>query len=585
MWDHVTLAYTNPYNIIGPLSLSQTNPNNDIVRFIIYVSIPSLLLFITYVLFARKLILWKTNIKERKGEKETIPCLSPLVIALCILISLTTPTHHASGPFDSYHEGESIGLATSYMAGKVPYKDYVFSHGVFLDPLRSVIAYKLFGKSIGASRAMMSIVKIVCYILFGILLLTIYGGNATWSLITLLLLFGLLPKQSFILLPREFITFSFLILLSYLGNLKKNSYSLLKISVISFLLAFIPIFSFAISVDRAFYITALYCLLLPVLPLIYFRKQQCRTRYILFSILGLAAGILSLWLLLKGGFAEFLAFVFIYIPQTKELSDGLIFTVSEYRPLAIITVISAMGFWLLSRLLMTFSDKKRYTLLFAVFIKKYFSPIFIFLIAVFCFRSALGRSDVEHIQYSSLLPIFGLLFILIHYYFRNRINRRLFERISTTIVITCCLYSLFLVTKIINNDSLTENFPIAARDSRFIPVEYKETISYLKQNLGEHEMFITLTSEASWYYFLNQPCPTRFPITHFASSQFFQNEVIETLRQKNIRFILYKNSYWANAIDNISNEQRLPLLYSYIHSAYSPHITIDENEIWQKNMR
>lgn len=358
VWDHVTLAYTNPYNIIGPLSLTQTNPNNDIVRFILYVSIPSLLLFITYVLFARKLIFWKTNVKERKGEKETIPGLCLLVIALCILISLTTPTHHASGPFDSYHEGESIGLATSYLADQVPYKDYVFSHGVFLDPLRSVLAYKLFGKSIGASRAMMSIVKILCYILFGILLLNIYSRNATWSLITLLLLFCLLPRQSFILLPREFITFSFLLLLSYLGNLKKSSYSLLRISVISFLLAFIPIFSFGISVDRAFYITALYCFLLPVLPVIYFRKQRYRSRYIIFSILGLATGILLLRLLLKGGFAEFLSFVFIYIPQTKELSDGLTFSVSDYGHLAIITIISAMGFWLLTRLFLTFSNKK-----------------------------------------------------------------------------------------------------------------------------------------------------------------------------------------------------------------------------------
>lgn len=224
-------------------------------------------------------------------------------------------------------------------------------------------------------------------------------------------------------------------------------------------------------------------------------------------------------------------------------------------------------------------------MLFIVFLKKYFSPIFIFLIAVFCFRSALGRSDDEHIQYSSLLPIFGFLFILIHYYLRNRINRRLFKRISATVVIISCLYSLFLVTRIINNNSLADNFPLATQDSHFIPAEYKETISYLKQNLGEHERFITLTSEASWYYFLNQPCPTRFPIVHFASSQFFQNEVIDTLRQKNIRFILYKNSYWANSIDNITNEQRLPLLYDYIHYAYSPHVTIDGNEIWQRNKR
>ena len=131
---------------------------------------------------------------------------------------------------------------------------------------------------------------------------------------------------------------------------------------------------------------------------------------------------------------------------------------------------------------------------------------------------------------------------------------------------------------------LTDNFPIHAEDSTFISTEYKEVISFLTTNLGENEKFLTLTNEASWYYFIDQASPTRFPLVWFALSHTNQYAFIKSIKQQNIRFILYKNKHWANDIDGISNKERLPLLFDYVSQNYHPKVNINGNEIWEKNI-
>lgn len=582
LWDKISLPFSNPYGIVGPLSLERSNPNNDLVRFVLFVSMSSLLLFVTYLLVAKKFLFLKNSRKEKKIKK--VKGFPFLIIVFSILLSLTTPTHHASGEFDSYHEGESIGLAVSYVAGKIPYKEISFSHGVFLDPLRSVFAMKIFGKSIGATRAMMSIVKIISFVLLGLLIFRIYQGNITWSLLTLILIFVILPSDTFTVLPREFITFSYLLLLIFLGNTTKKDLSMRSTACIGFFLAYIPILSFFITVDRAFYLTALYVLLLPIIFIIHFRKKPRRALFVLFSILGLLAGFISLIILMKGGFADFISFVFHYIPRTKELSDGIPFSLLSMYHLTAVLLICSIGYWISTRMVIMFSSGKNYKLVFLVFTKKYFSIILLFLIAVFCFRSALGRSDDEHIRNNLLFPILGFTYIIVWYYLRNYLNKRAFKYLSVIVTTVACGYILILSAKIYSNNSIIENFPIYTNDNHYTPSEYKKTISYLRQNLQESELVITLTSEASWYYFIDQPCPIRFPIVHFAVAQIFQEEIISDIKQQNIRFILYKNKYWANNIDSISNEKRLPILYNYIHDTFSPLITLDGNEIWERNV-
>ena len=581
LWDTIRLPFHNPYGIVGPQSLAQINPNDDIVRFIVFVATPSLLLLLTYGPVSRIFSLTRKNSRVTNLQKaKRLPFLALL---FCTLFSLTIPTFHASGEFDSYHEGESIGVAISYMEGKVPYKEISFSHGLFLDPLRSVWAMELFGQSIGASRAFMSLVKILSFVLFGLLVHLLYRGNCRWTLLTLLGMFIVLPAETFTILPREFVSFFYLALLFFIASKWEGRGKSQGVAAMSFTLAFIPLFTFLISVDRAFFLTALYVFAAPVLCCFFLETKGERARFTLSALLGILAAISSVWLGMQGGFMEFISFIFQHIPKTKELSDGISYSLDSSLHFNALLLFSGIGYWLTTQLIFCLTSEKRYMPALGSFFRRYFPVLLLFLIAIFCFRSGLGRSDDEHIRNNLVFPILTCFYIAIAYYLSHYTSKKLVTYLSTITVALTCLAMIILSVTIYDDKLLAENFPIHTPDELFIPPEYQRTISFLQDNLQEEESFITLTSEASWYYFVGKASPIRFPIVHFGIAQVFQQEIIENMKQQNIRYILYKNENWTNTIDAIPNERRLPLLYAYIHTNYAPYLTLDGNEIWQRN--
>jgi hypothetical protein len=65
-----------------------------------------------------------------------------------------------------------------------------------------------------------------------------------------------------------------------------------------------------------------------------------------------------------------------------------------------------------------------------------------------------------------------------------------------------------------------------------------------------------------------------------ASPKALQMKVVESLEQKKVRLILYKNSHWSSSIDDISNTQRFPVINSYIQTRYKPYKKVADQEIW-----
>jgi len=117
-------------------------------------------------------------------------------------------------------------------------------------------------------------------------------------------------------------------------------------------------------------------------------------------------------------------------------------------------------------------------------------------------------------------------------------------------------------------------------DTGFIPQDYLRTIRYLKTHTRPDEGFVTLTSEASWYYFLDRPSPTRFPVIWFAAPRRYQEEALRDILRGNVRFVLYGNRNWSNTIDEISMRQRMPFLFAGIERAFVPCTVIDGNALW-----
>ncbi|MDD5772377.1 MAG: hypothetical protein PHX78_02810 [bacterium] len=493
-----------------------------------------------------------------------------------------------------------MGPAISYINGQAPYKDFLFLHGIYQDPLRSVTAFKLFGKSIGSVRTLSSIEGIILSLLMCIFLIKLFSGNYIYyfsaSLILILIqseyIFWapmLIDIPQLINVPtRDITTFAFLITILLLKELiDTDSYKTAtgRLSLLIFLFSFIPLVSFCYSVDRGFYLSAAYLIISPILYFSFFRKSISSIYYIIYSFLGILSAAIVSGLLLKWHFLEFFQFTFLTMPKYKELLDGFIYHIDRPSFLFICILIAVNTYWITYKFTQVFhiNNRKLFSSI-KIFAQNYLIEFCLLLLSVFTFRNALGRSDWGHIVYSSVITYILFIYIIIKHCFHNFFHEYIFNRkfeyiFSALIIFIFGIYSY----RVFHRDLNKEIFPFKIEDSKFIPGNYKETILFLKNNLNNNEEFFTMTSEAIWYYFIDKPCPTRFSVVWFAVPYFYQDEIVDDLKKKNVKYVLYKNDYWANNIDGINNERRLPIVVDYLKQNYVFFKKIDDNEIWIKN--
>jgi hypothetical protein len=622
LWDHIQIPFQNPFNVIGYCAQIKFNPLNDDIRFLVFITLPALFILLTWVMGLKKSFSGEKNevfVEEerlepsenlRVGGRETI-----FLVLYAGLIALNIPTHHAAGKFDPYHEGETLGSSVSSLSGEEPYKDFLFYHGLIQDPLRSVFAFRLFGRSIGAVRTLESIVKIAAWVLLALFLLQLFKKDGVWvfGVITFLAMCHVafffnvfcvtfLPIinpetilrcfldhfsffQSFdlyILNANEVMSFAFALTLAllfgYLAN--KEGPSRVGFGLCCFFFGWLPFFSLAYSVDRGVYLFITWLFLLPPVFISWIKGNRFQSSFLLFTFLGCLSGLgLFLWLI-HGQIGSFIDFVFIKLPAYKELSEKVPYPIHERNFFLMVVLLAlnlAFWFWRYIRL----SNVKNEGFLKFWWFKKMGFQTTLLILSVLYFRNALVRSDWEHVIYSV-----GFLYILSAFVLRNPIqsffaSRKFYRTVFVSSVsFVCVLTFIACCARLGRGDEWKKNFPLMVPDSDFIPNDYKATIDIMRANLKPDEEFFTLTSEASWYYFLEKPCPTRFPYIWIAAPVVYQDQVVGDLERKRVKYVLYRSLDWSYNIDGISNDLKFPVISSYIRKHYIPGWKIDGNEIW-----
>jgi hypothetical protein len=588
--DKVTLPFSNPWDIIGLLTLLEYNPSNDIIGFLLLITLPSVVLILCCLNgFTRNLCVWGASstpehrdIRNATGALRVFTFL--LVFAALFIRAGNTYRVH---PLDTFHEGETLGPAIDYLNGKVPYKDSVFIHGAFQDPLRSVLAFRLFGQSIAALRTLGSLLSIVTLVLLFLTLYSLYSKNVyytTFALIFFLMIqhtrpFGATCYISYIDIPFLVFILVAIQLYKYIRfdpvNINRT-----KIRILLFLFTFVPTLSFANSVDRGFFLCTAATIYSVAIYLFFLRESDNKSIFPLLG--GYVAGIIGTGFAIKWAYYDFFQYVSILF-RYEPLMNGLVYPFEDVRFLAPVIFFSLTFYWLTHRFL-SYEDSKQRGCLAKVkeFYTEYFMEILLLLLSVFYFRRALGRADAGHLSVV-LFPIVILgTYVVIKHYLSPVLARTKGEyRVSSTAALSFLI--LFLLVLAFNpraNWGKWYKLPTGLPDSAFIPENYSETISFLKKNLGANEQFLTMTSEASWYYFVNKPCPIRFAVIYHAMPKFYQREIVQDLERSNVKFVLYKNSHWSNAVDGFGIEDRLPSVVKYIKDNYVFFNMIDDNEIW-----
>jgi hypothetical protein len=206
--------------------------------------------------------------------------------------------------------------------------------------------------------------------------------------------------------------------------------------------------------------------------------------------------------------------------------------------------------------------------------------IFLYLASLISFKYGLGRSDSLHIQSST-----GLLLVLLSsltlYYFINflnylKINLFLlnFRKINFILILLIIFFQfdLYKLNHIINFPDKLRTF-IYADDKEFFTGNFKsynKLIAYYKKISSEHECIQILTDEAALPFLLKKKSCTKFYIMNLMKTNKSQNNLIDELKLKKPKIILYKSEKF-----DFGNISALKIIDEYVEENYVFHSKFD----------
>ena len=604
-WDKIRLPFSNPWQVVGLLTYARFNPNSNYPRFACLLLAPIALLLLLYLAGPKRFKHLVFRADSGAGfQADAVPrprrniIIAALVLMLLsVILALNYPTELAWGTLDTCHEGVPLGTSVSYEHGQVPCRDFMVTHGMIEDPLKCVIAFRLFGRSIGAVRAVESMLKVLEFLLLAATLLLVLRGSLRWSALTLLILapmlFWRVPTASSAtemlvcrLVLRDITVLAFLVAVLYLQRtLADPTERRWQLFVTAFLSALLPLVGLLYSVDRGSILILAYAVLATLLYTAYLRGHRSGRLFLLASVLGALSGVGLLYVFTRGGLIDYLRHAVLIQPRCFALAAGYEYTLRESLLVIVPVLITGEAYWLAVRLLgLHASHGGRWREALTQFADRYFSETSLLVCSVFVFSGALLRCDWPHVAVGAFFPLVLFLLIAFRHYVSPALSRspraqRTADFALGSIVVVCAAYAVWRICAL---GLMSENFPIGKRDADFVPINHVKTIQFLRENLREGQTFFTMTGEGTWYYFLDQPCPCKFVDIYFASPVFYQREMIRDLAARNVEFIILTNTKWTNDLDGIATELRLPLVSSFIRANYEPFAYMDGNLIWAR---
>jgi hypothetical protein len=298
-------------------------------------------------------------------------------------------------------------------------------------------------------------------------------------------------------------------------------------------------------------------------------------------LIGFGAGVFTVGYSIQWAYPAFLKYAFLILPRYDPLLNGYIYPFESIEFLIPVFMISLLIYWLTYRFVVfenpgvpSNSEKLK------AFFQSHFLEIFLVALSVVFYRRVLGRSDLGHLADSISPLLFTMTFIAVKHFLRPGMKRINGEKpfVPGVALLAAVFFSISYLPHV--NWSHLYKLPNDIGDEVIVPDDYAQAVRFLKSRMEPHDDFLTMTSEPIWYYLLDKPSPIRFQSIYQAMPPFYQEEVVRDLRRSDVKYVLYRNGHWANAMDGYSNEVRIPRIVSYIREQFAPLRTIAGHEIW-----
>tara|TARA_Y100000591_G_C21832265_1_gene700358 strand:+ start:415 stop:2214 length:1800 start_codon:yes stop_codon:yes gene_type:complete len=559
-WDLIEISYQDP-GIIGQYSKNKYNGFNDILRYSLFLIIPTVtILFYKY--FVNKNFLsdlsffFKGGTSDRFIFGKNINLNLFYLFVIFILFLGFFSTNFPTFAIDSYHEGQRTSSAYKNFIDNTLWSGSYITVGIFYETLSSSIFWKFFDHiSIGLAR----FADVVYIFIFKILFVSlIYYLTKLTKLNN--------PKQiTFFLINSALIIF----LVDYnIGNVDVISYR--EIPIILLIFFFIQVVSnnkvlfslFCISalsvismlwgVDRGIVYNIL--ILIILFYLILTKKNKEFFYFIFFIVLNW----ISLYFVLGKEFNYFIHNTFLIYKEMNYV-HGIIhptpFTDQANSSRATKTLLLILICIMIS---INLIFKKKYPKEFVKLI------IFFTIISVGSYLYALGRSDGPHIKNSFGFPLITFVIFISYLLLKKIKNFSGVKLLSLNVII------LFFMT-LSSNINLSNLFSFKKRhqsyinleDHKFLSNTEKKLVQFLEPKVKNLECIQLFSNDAILYYLLRKKSCTKFYFVWSASSIFNQRRFINDL--KKVDLIIYggQKNLWDYPLS-----EKLFLVDNYINKNF-----------------
>ena len=569
LWDIISLNYSNPNNVIGYYSELNLSPTNNLVRFIVFTSLP----IFTYIILHK--IVYKDNLTNFfliiENNHPNVNKNNILIFFLYLFFLLSflnfLSTDFIPIKVDYFHEGLSLSSGYNSKITGLFWSGSYISNSLFSEHIIPNLSWLISKKeTIGSLRAFHDLLRfiteiIIIYFIYIICKLFNYNKEkeviffVIICLITLYLNRGL--TETFYPNRYRDIPILLILILSF-NNINSNYPKKLN----SLAIGLLSCFSILWSVDRGIYVNAAILLLLFILL---FKRN-------FLNITFLFCGILISWIFFYLYFDGLEVKNFL-INAYSVLKDADLFLGIEYpkpfdfdfnkhasRGTKNLLIIIINGI-LIFNLILNKNTK--------VSLGSKLYLLFFFCIAYIVYKNGITRSDGYHMKQAIFFQNIILVSLLLNFLIEKiqyfSINKTK-KYISFFLFIFLILISIkdLKIFNIFNFKNRYLNY-VNIKDNEFLSDDYK----FLKNKLINDYDFkcIQLFSyDAIIPFLLKKKFCTKYNFMYVITSDTVQKVFVEELKNKLPKYIIFNKNF--KYIPLIPVEKRFKKVFNYINENY-----------------
>ncbi|MEO8380225.1 MAG: hypothetical protein ABI779_11230 [Acidobacteriota bacterium] len=545
---------------------------------------------VTLVFCAILTLIWRRPLLPRSAWRLAAYAIIPALIYLFSYVS----TAQLSQWIDLFHRGESIGPASDYLRGKVPFRDVFALHGMLEDGQLDAWLMQLFGRSLE--------VAIARTVVIGAFL-----GVAIWFLG--LVLFDSIPLALLCVAMGSWTTaendrtfFQVAAVALFWNALRRRS----RFSAIcSGALAGIALFfSYEIgmfSIAGALAASVLLWIASRRVPW----KGLPPLQAALFFLLGVALGCapFAVYLALHGALGDFAVTSFVTIPHIIDAVWSLPFPdlVSTFRTNLNLHTLADFVLWEKFHLILSpLTIAMAAVYLIVRWLRRNldaldFGLLILTVFATVAQRTAFGRASFRHQYFAAFLigPLIIVLAVIVVRALRGVWREggqgtRSFV-VSLAIMTVPVMGVLFWIPDLV--DARLQDF--IRYYGRVLRVDHDSNAEAVQGRIADvvanvsaltkpGEPIFDFSNQPAFYFFTDRPNPTRFYQVPILSPPAFQAETIRALEKSRPKVVLRRSPELFDQFDGVTNDLRAQAVSTYLDDVYQFHRSVRGVELWTR---